>query len=70
MFSVWTSVTIKNPDHPRFGSIAATGKVQQTNPDTHPNDVVVKFDSDGLDAAGVPMPGSEEAVAVADLVRL
>lgn len=70
MFQVWMSVSIKNPDHPRFGSIAAVGTVHQTNAVTHPDDVVVKFDCDGIDTAGVPMPGSIESVAVADLVRL
>jgi hypothetical protein len=70
MYPVWTSVSVKNPDHPRFGTIAASGSVHQTNSATHPDDVVVKFDSDGLDANGVPTPGSEESIALADLTRL
>lgn len=67
MYPVWTSVSVKNETHPRFGT---AGTVCQINPTTHPDAVVVKFDTDGLDAAGVPMPGSEESMALADLTRL
>lgn len=67
MYPVWTSVSVKNPDHPRTGT---AGTVCQTNPATHPDAVVVKFDTDGNDANGVPLPGSEESVLLADLTRL
>lgn len=57
MFNVWQSVKVTNEEHPRAGT---AGTVFATNPTTHPNEVVVKFDVDG----------TEEAVAIADLKTL
>lgn len=55
MFSVWTSVQVKNPDHPRAGQ---AGTVYALPEDA--GQVVVRFDADL----------ALEAVAVADLVAL
>lgn len=56
MFQIWQSVKVTNEQHARAGQ---AGVVHATNP-THPDEVVVKFDSDG----------QQEAVAVADLKGL
>lgn len=56
MFSVWQSVKVKSESHSRAGQ---AGTVQATNP-AKPDDVVVKFDTDG----------QLESVACADLAPL
>ncbi|WP_422849585.1 hypothetical protein ACOYR4_11315 [Acidovorax sp. M14] len=43
-FSIWQSVQVSNPEHPRFGQ---AGSVQGINPET-PNEVAVKFDLDSI----------------------
>lgn len=57
MFSVWTSVKVKNVEHSRAGT---AGAVHATNSETHPDEVQVKFDVDG----------TVENVLVADLQAL
>lgn len=57
MFSVWTSVKVKNEEHSRAGT---AGSVHATNVETHPDEVQVKFDADG----------TIESVLVADLQAL
>lgn len=57
MYNVWQSVKVTAVDHPRASE---AGIVHATNQETHPDEVVVKFDLDG----------SLEAVAIADLVSL
>lgn len=57
MFNVWTSVQVSNADHPRTKQ---AGTVHATNSETHPAEVVVKFDMDG----------TLESVQLADLVAL
>lgn len=55
-FSIWQSVQVSNPEHPRFGQ---AGTVQGTNPAT-PDEVAVKFDLDNIMVV----------IAVADLKAL
>lgn len=43
MFEVWTSVKVKNPEHPRAGQ---AGVVHAVNP-AKPEEVAVRFDDDG-----------------------
>ncbi len=57
MFQVWKAVQVKNPDHPRAGQAGTVFAVNQT---THPDAVVVIFDTDS----------TEESVKVADLAAL
>lgn len=51
---VWTPVKVTNPDHPRADQ---AGFVFAANASTHPDEVVVKFDTDG----------TTESVQLADL---
>lgn len=67
MFSVWTNVIVSNADHARTGT---AGSVQRVNAVTHPDSVVVQFDTDGKDANGVNLPGSSESMLIADLSAL
>ena len=55
MHSVWTSVQVKNPDHPRAGQAGTVFAIP-----ADPDQVVVRFDPDM----------ALEAVALADLVAL
>ena len=67
MLPVWTPVIVTNPDHPRVNT---AGTVHRINPTTHPDSVIVKFDTDGNDASGAAIPGSEESMVLTDLRRL
>lgn len=44
MYPVWTSVLVKNENHPRFNT---AGHVSATNADAYPDLCVVTFDTDG-----------------------
>lgn len=57
MFDVWKAVQVVNPANARNGE---AGTVFATNREKHPDDVVVKFDSDN----------TTESVPVADLKAL
>lgn len=57
MFDVWTPVQVSAATNARVGQ---AGTVFATNPKSHPDEVVVKFDKDG----------TTEAVALVDLVAL
>ena len=57
MYQVWQSVKVKNPDHARADQ---AGSVFAVSPEQHPDEVVVKFDKDGM----------QESVAIADLQAL
>jgi hypothetical protein len=54
---VWQPVIVSNEAHDRFNT---AGTVDETNHQTHPNDVVVKFDADG----------SRVSMAISDLRAL
>lgn len=43
-FSIWQSVKVVNPEHPRYGQ---AGSVQGINPAT-PDQVAVRFDADAI----------------------
>lgn len=67
MFSVWTNVIVSNEAHQRAGT---AGAIHRVNAVTHPDSVVVQFDTDGKDTNGVDLPGSQESVLIADLRAL
>lgn len=54
---VWQPVIVSNEAHDRFNT---AGTVDETNHETHPDSVVVKFDADG----------SRVSMAIADLKDL
>lgn len=65
---VWQNVVVTNPSHPRFQT---AGTVVASNPQTHPDTVVVQFDTDSpVGTTDDLLPGSKESVSIADLKAL